>query len=92
MPSNGAENDKCTSMWSFPHITSNDLIVGIPSGLSIGNISLPANTTLIWKKKYFESEKKILEEKRIKRKNNRVSEGRDTVVEREVIEITMIIL
>lgn len=49
MPSNGAENDRCTSMWSLPHITSKEFIVGIPSGRSSGHISLPANTKLIWK-------------------------------------------
>lgn len=48
MPSNGAENDRCTSIWSLPHITSKEFIVGIPSGRSSGHISLPANTKLIW--------------------------------------------
>lgn len=50
IPSNGAENDKWTSMWSLPHITSSEFIVGIPSGRSSGNMSLPANTKLICKK------------------------------------------
>ena len=40
MPSKGWENDRCTSMWSFPHITSRDCMAGIPSGLSSGQMSL----------------------------------------------------
>lgn len=51
MPSNGAENWTWTSIWSLPHITSNEFIVGIPSGRSSGHISLPANTKLIYKHK-----------------------------------------
>lgn len=43
MPSKGCEKVRCTSMWSFPHMTSNDWITGMPSGLSIGHNS-PALT------------------------------------------------
>jgi hypothetical protein len=48
MPSNGWENVKCTSMWSFAHITSNETIFGIPFGRSDGHNSFPADTKLNW--------------------------------------------
>ena len=57
IPSNGCENVKCTSMWSLPHITSNETMFGIPSGLSIGHNSLPAKTKLNCKTKEITKEK-----------------------------------
>lgn len=46
MPSNGCVNCRCTSMWSLPHITSNDWITGMPSGRSSGQMSLGLPPTL----------------------------------------------
>jgi len=46
IPSNGCENVKCTSMWSFAHITSSETIFGIPFGRSVGHNSLAADTKL----------------------------------------------